>query len=138
MVIHLKDATNIISDAKSVWKICKDLLEAEDAVDRDKEHFWVFHLDSQNKIKFLELVSLGILNSSIVLPREVFTRAVGERSAQVIIAHNHPSGDQTPSADDIAVTKRLAKAGEILGIELLDHIVVTQSGFTSFREKSLM
>ena len=138
MVIHLKDSTNIISDAKSVWKVCKDLLEAEDVVDRDKEHFWVFHLDSRNKIKFLELVSLGILNSSIVHPREVFTRAVGERSAQVIIAHNHPSGDQNPSTDDIAVTKRLAKAGEILGIELLDHIVITQSSFTSFREKALM
>ncbi len=138
MVIHLKDTTNIISDAKSVWQICKDLLKAEDAVDQDKEHFWVFHLDSRNKIKFLELVSLGILNSSMVHPREVFTRAVGERSAQVIIAHNHPSGDQSPSADDVAVTKRLAKAGEILGIEVLDHIIVTQSGFTSFREKSLM
>ena len=83
-------------------------------------------------------MSLGILNSSIVHPREVFTRAVGERSAQVIIAHNHPSGDPHPSEDDITVTKRLAKAGEILGIELLDHIIVTQSGFTSFREKSLM
>ncbi|MCX6732326.1 MAG: DNA repair protein RadC [Candidatus Roizmanbacteria bacterium] len=134
----MNDTTNIISDEKSVWKVCKDLLEAEDAVDQDKEHFWVFHLDSRNKIKFLELVSLGILNSSIVHPREVFTRAVGERSAQVIIAHNHPSGDQSPSADDIAVTKRLAKAGEILGIEVLDHIVVTQTTFTSFRERSLL
>lgn len=137
MVIHLKDTTNIITDAKSLWKVCKDLLETEDAIDRDKEHFWVFHLDSRNKIKLIELVSLGILNSSLVHPREVFTRAVGERSAQVIVAHNHPSGDPHPSEDDITVTKRLAKAGEILGIELLDHLVVTETGFTSFREKNL-
>jgi len=137
MVIYLKDSTKIISDSVAVWKICKDLLKAEDPVDRDKEHFWVFHLDSRNKIKFVELVSLGILNSSMVHPREVFTRAVGERSAQVIVAHNHPSGDPTPSEDDITVTKRLVRAGDILGIELLDHLVITEKGFTSFREKNL-
>ena len=137
MVIYLKDSTKIISDSQAVWKVCKDLLHTEDQIDRDKEHFWVFHLDSRNKIKFVELVSLGILNSSIVHPREVFTRAVGDRSAQVIVAHNHPSGDPKPSEDDITVTKRLVKAGDILGIELLDHLVVTEKGFTSFREKNL-
>ncbi len=137
MIIHLKDSKKIISDSKTVWKICRDLLQAEDAVDKDKEHFWVFLLDSRCKIKLLELVSLGILNSSLVHPREVFTRAVGERSAQVIVAHNHPSGDPTPSEDDITVTKRLAKAGDILGIELLDHLVITETGFTSLREKNL-
>ena len=137
MVIYLKDSTKIISDSKAVWKICKDLLQAEDLIDRDKEHFWVFHLDSRNKIKFVELVALGILNSSLVHPREVFTRAVGDRSAQVIVAHNHPSGDPTPSEDDITVTKRLVKAGDILGIEVLDHLVITEKGFTSFREKNL-
>jgi len=137
MVIYLKDSTKIISDSVAVWKICKDLLQSEDPIDRDKEHFWVFHLDSRNKIKFVELVALGILNSSLVHPREVFTRAVGDRSAQVIVAHNHPSGDPTPSEDDITVTKRLVKAGDILGIEVLDHLVITEKGFTSFREKNL-
>ncbi len=138
MIIHLKDSTTIVSEPKAIWNITKDLLEAEDEIDRDKEHFWVFHLDVRNRIKLIDLVSLGTLNSSLVHPREVFTRAVAERSAQIIIAHNHPSGESNPSEDDIDLTKRLVKAGELLGIELIDHIIVTLSSFISFKEKSLI
>ena len=138
MIIHLKDLTKIVSEPKAIWNITKDLLMAEDEIDRDKEHLWVFHLNSRNQIKLIELVSLGILNSSLIHPREVFTRAVGERAAQIIIAHNHPSGEVTPSEDDLVITKRLVKAGEILGIELIDHLVVTATGFTSFKKKGLI
>jgi DNA repair protein RadC len=137
MIIHLKDSTKIVFSPESVWDITKELLGTEDEIDRDKEHFWVFHLDVRNRIKLIELVSLGTLNASLVHPREVFTRAVGERSAQIIIVHNHPSGDHTPSVDDIGLTKRLAKAGELLGIELIDHLVVTATGYTSFKQKAL-
>jgi DNA repair protein RadC len=138
MIIHLKDLTKIVSEPKAIWNITKDLLKAEDLIDQDKEHLWVFHLNSRNQIKLIELVSLGILNSSLIHPREVFTRAVGERAAQIIIAHNHPSGEVTPSEDDLVITKRLVKAGEILGIELIDHLVVTAIGFTSFKKKGLI
>ena len=138
MIIHLKDLTKIVSEPKAIWNITKDLLKAEDEIDQDKEHLWVFHLNSRNQIKLIELVSLGILNSSLIHPREVFTRAVGERAAQIIIAHNHPSGEVTPSEDDLAITKRLVKAGEILGIEVIDHLVVTTTGFTSFKKKGLI
>lgn len=137
MIIHLKDLTKIVSTPKAIWNITKDLLLAEDKIDRDKEHFWVFHLDNRNRIKLIDLVSLGILNSSIVHPRETFRRAVIEGSAQIIIAHNHPSGEATPSEDDLTVTKRLVKAGEILGIELIDHLIITLTGFTSMKEKAL-
>ena len=138
MIIHLKDLTKIVSEPKAIWNRTKDLLKAEDEIDQDKEHLWVFHLNSRNQIKLIELVSLGILNSSLIHPREVFTRAVGERAAQIIIAHNHPSGEVTPSEDDLAITKRLVKAGEILGIELIDHLVVTTTGYTSFKQKGLI
>ena len=138
MIIHLKDLTKIVSEPKVIWNITKDLLKAEDLIDQDKEHLWVFHLNSRNQIKLIELVSLGILNSSLIHPREVFTRAVGERAAQIIIAHNHPSGEVTPSEDDLVITKKLVKAGEILGIELIDHLVVTATGFTSFKKKGLI
>ena len=138
MIIKISEDKKEIVKPDDIYRILTDFLKSEDKVDQDKEHFWVFHLDCRNKIKLLELVSLGTLNSSLVHPREVFTRAVGERSAQIIIAHNHPSGEATPSEDDISITKRLVKAGEILGIELLDHIVITQSSFTSFKEKSLI
>ena len=137
MIIHLKDFTKIVSSPKAIWNITKDLLLAEDKIDQDKEHFWVFHLDNRNRIKLIDLVSLGILNSSIVHPRETFRRAVIEGSAQIIIAHNHPSGEATPSEDDLVVTKRLVKAGEILGIELIDHLIITLTGFTSLKEKAL-
>jgi len=137
MIIHLKDLTKIVSSPKAIWNITKDLLLAEDKIDQDKEHFWVFHLDNRNRIKLIDLVSLGILNSSIVHPRETFRRAVIEGSAQIIIAHNHPSGEATPSEDDLTVTKRLVKAGEILGIELIDHLIITLAGFTSMKEKAL-
>jgi len=137
MIIHLKDLTKIVSSPKAIWNITKDLLLAEDKIDQDKEHFWVFHLDNRNRIKLIDLVSLGILNSSIVHPRETFRRAVIEGSAQIIIAHNHPSGEATPSEDDLTVTKRLIRAGEILGIELIDHLIITLAGFTSMKEKAL-
>ena len=137
MIIHLNDLTKIVSSPKAIWNITKDLLLAEDKIDQDKEHFWVFHLDNRNRIKLIDLVSLGILNSSIVHPRETFRRAVIEGSAQIIIAHNHPSGEATPSEDDLTVTKRLVKAGEILGIELIDHLIITLTGFTSMKEKAL-
>ena len=137
MIIKISEDKKEILKPQDIYQILTDCLRSEDKVDRDKEHFWVFHLDCRNKIKLLELVSLGTLNSSLVHPREVFTRAVGERSAQIIIAHNHPSGEHTPSEDDIVLTKRLAKAGELLGIELIDHLVVTATGYTSFKQKAL-
>ena len=138
MIIKISERLKEIVKPDDIYRILTDCLKSEDKVDRDKEHFWVFHLDCRNKIKLLELVSLGTLNSSLVHPREVFTRAVGERSAQIIIAHNHPSGEAMPSEDDIALTKRLVKAGELLGIELIDHIIVTNSSYTSFKAKSLI
>jgi len=138
MIIKISENKKEILRPADIYRILSDYLRSEDKVDRDKEHFWVFQLDCRNKIKLLELVSLGTLNSSLVHPREVFTRAVGERSAQIIIAHNHPSGEANPSEDDIALTKRLVNAGDLLGIELIDHIIVTNSSFISFKEKSLI
>jgi len=138
MIIKVSEDKKEILKPADIYQILSDCLKSEDEVDRDKEHFWVFHLDCRNKIKLLELVSLGTLNSSIVHPREVFTRAVGERSAQVIIAHNHPSGVVEPSDDDLSLTKRLVKAGDLLGIELIDHIIVTNDSYISLKEKSLI
>jgi DNA repair protein RadC len=83
-------------------------------------------------------VSVGSLDSSIVHPREVFEEAIKNKAASVIFAHNHPSGDPEPSEDDLAITKRLVEAGKILGIEVLDHVIVTKTGFLSFKEKGLI
>jgi DNA repair protein RadC len=106
--------------------------------DSRKEYFLVLLLDGKNRIIRRVQVSEGSLNQSIVHPREVFSPAVRESAAAVILVHNHPSGDPAPSAEDIAVTRRLREAGEIMGIRVLDHIVVGDGEFVSFVERGLL
>ncbi|EMS74152.1 RadC family protein [Ruminiclostridium cellobioparum] len=100
-----------------------------------KEIFKALLLDTKNQIIKIVDVSMGSLNSSIVHPREVFSEAVKYGSNSIIFVHNHPSGDPTPSAEDLQTTQRLEKAGSILGIKVLDHIVVGDGKFVSFKEK---
>lgn len=104
----------------------------------DRESFVVILLDTQNQIRGLEVVSVGTLDASLVHPRETFRLAVKEGAASIIIAHNHPSGDPTPSAEDRSVTRQLRSAGELLGIDVLDHVIVGEGRFVSFVEAGLM
>jgi DNA repair protein RadC len=103
-----------------------------------REHFRVLLLDTKNKVLGMEEISIGSLNTSLVHPREVFRPAIRKACASVILIHNHPSGDPTPSSEDIAVTRRLYEAGRLLGIEVLDHVVIGDGKFVSFREKGLL
>ena len=106
----------------------------------DRECFVALLLDGKNRIVALHLVSLGSLNQSIVTPRETFKAAILANSAAIILAHNHPTGDLTPSSEDIAITRRLKEAGDLLGIRVLDHIIVdTDTGDNkSFTEMGLL
>ncbi len=108
--------------------------------DPDRENFAVIMLNGKNKIIGLHVVSQGSLNQSVVHPRETFKAAILANAAGIILAHNHPSGDTAPSQEDKAVTKRLAEAGELLGIKVLDHVVVdTETGnYLSFVEEGLL
>lgn len=105
-----------------------------------QEHFVVMLLDIKNKVRGIQTVHIGGLNSSIVEPRSVFRSAiVAGNIGSILIGHNHPSGDVTPSAEDITVTRRLRDAGEILGIQVIDHIIVGEGGaYTSFRGRGLL
>lgn len=103
-----------------------------------KEHFVTLHLDTKHQIVGEEVVSVGSLNASIVHPREIFKTALKRSAAAVICAHNHPSGDPTPSEEDIQVTQRLVAAGRILGVEVLDHIVIGDKRYISLRERGFM
>ena len=105
---------------------------------RRKEVFVALLLDARHRLRRVEQVSEGTLNSSVVHPREVFAPALREGAAALIVAHNHPSGDPTPSAEDRDVTVRLADAGRLLGVRLLDHVVVGDPGFLSMRERGLL
>lgn len=103
-----------------------------------KEHFLILSLDSRNYLIRENIVSVGTLNANLVHPREVFKEAIDSRAASVILAHNHPSGDPEPSEDDLIITKRLIEAGKIMGIDILDHIIITKTKVFSFKEKKLI
>ncbi len=104
---------------------------------KKKEHFVVLSLDTRNHPIDIQIVSIGNLNSSIVHPREVFKEAISSCAASVIFVHNHPSGDPEPSEEDIKLTKRLVEVGEILGIEVLDHIIVCDRNYVSMKARKL-
>ncbi|MCM3625530.1 DNA repair protein RadC [Brevibacillus borstelensis] len=105
----------------------------------DREQFFLLCLNTKNEPTAIHTVSVGSLDASIVHPREVFKTAILSNSASVIVAHNHPSGDPTPSGEDIQVTKILQQAGELLGITVLDHIIVgTEGAYVSLKEGGYM
>ncbi len=103
-----------------------------------KEHFKVLFLNTKNEILSAENTSIGNLNSSIVHPREVFRNAVKKGAAAIIVIHNHPSGNPTPSQNDLDITRRLEEAGQLLGIPVLDHLIIGDGIFISLKEKMLM
>ena len=108
-----------------------------DIRDQPKEHFLCLYLNARNQLIHKEIISIGSLSASIVHPREVFGVAVSHTAASIILAHNHPSGDVTPSSDDIALTRRLRSAGELMGIEILDHIIIGAMDYLSLKERGL-
>ncbi|WP_066194435.1 MULTISPECIES: RadC family protein [Gracilibacillus] len=103
-----------------------------------QEHFVCLYLNTKNQVLHRQTIFIGGLNSSIVHPREVFREAVRRSAASIICAHNHPSGDPSPSQEDIHVTKRLADSGKMIGIDLLDHIIIGDNTFISLKEKGYL
>ena len=102
--------------------------------DNSREHFVAFYLDGASHVASYSIISIGTANSTIVSPREVFQRAVLIGAVSFIVAHNHPSGNLDPSREDISLTQRLHDAGDLLGIRLLDHIIVSNTEFLSMNE----
>jgi DNA repair protein RadC len=133
-MVLLRHSTITIDQATDAVSVFQGLFAHEDRIDQDKEHFYVMHLDSRRHISLVELVAIGVLNDVRIHPRETFRRAVVEGTASIIVAHNHPSGEVTPSENDIKVTTHLFKAGDVLHIPLLDHIVFTKTSYYSFRQ----
>ena len=102
------------------------------------EQFRILGLNTKNHVMFQHIVSTGTLNASLVHPRETFRTLIRRACAATVLVHNHPSGDPTPSHDDIVLTKSLFQSGEIIGINVLDHIIVGQGRYVSFKEKGLI
>lgn len=102
------------------------------------ERFCILHLNTKNHVIQKDIISIGTLNSAIVHPREVFRSAIKRSSASILLAHNHPSGDPAPSPEDIQMTKRLVEVGDVVGIDVLDHIIIGDNRFHSLKEQGLM
>ena len=119
-------------NSEKSFSSAKDIVQYLDEFrNEDREYFIVIGLDTKNKPIYREIAHIGTANSTLIHPREVFRKAIMMSSVSVIVAHNHPSGDVEPSSEDIKVTKMLKKAGEILEIKLLDHLIISRNDFKS-------
>lgn len=123
----------IINKPEIIFDLLKDTIGIQ-----QKEHFVVMSLDTRNGLIAIDTISIGILDASLVHPREVFDCAVSRSAAKIILSHNHPSGIIAPSEDDLEITKRLITAGKIMGIDVIDHLIISPKEFYSFKEKHLM
>lgn len=122
-----------IRSPQDAYDLFKSFLE-----DKDREHFIVVSLDTKNQPVSINICHIGSLNASIVSPREVMKSAILSSAASIMVAHNHPSGETTESREDVEVTKRLAEAGKLMGIELLDHIIIGDGKYNSLKEKGVI
>ena len=126
------DCSRRIRHAGDVWAI----LHEYGTTTKTQEHFVVLYLNTRHNVLAVQTVHIGSLNGVDIHPREVFRGAIMAGAHSIIIAHNHPGGDPTPGTDDLKVTERLRKVGDLLGIPVLDHVIVTVDHFTSLREEA--
>lgn len=133
-----------IREPPQVYRLVRPLMDAAGGGDGAQESFWILLLDTRNKIIGTPVECVrGLLDSAPIHPREVFREAVRQSAASIVLAHNHPSGDPTPSKKDVDITKRLVEASRILGIRIIDHVICGRPsdmtpGFVSLREKNLV
>ncbi|NOU17424.1 MAG: DNA repair protein [Bacteroidales bacterium] len=128
----------IIRSSDDVFKIMKEILLREDKIDREKEHFWVVGLANNLRIRYVELISMGSVSNTVVEPMNVFRWSVMKGCVQVIMVHNHPSGNLKPSAIDIDLTDHLFQVGRILNINVLDHLIISTKSYMSFADTKLL
>ena len=139
LMTYERSRSPLISNPMVAAQVLWDVLKMEDPADQDKEHFWAFGLNTKNLCLYLDLVHLGTLDRSLVAPRDVFRMAIAKGAASLLIGHNHPSGDPTPSAEDRNLLKTLKEAGNILNIKILDSIIIGYQGdYYSFIEHNEM
>jgi len=132
MLVREGSGVEKADNASCIAKLCSDMQ------DLDHEEFRVLMLSSRNEVIGKQTVSMGTLDQTLIHPREVFKAAILASAAGIILVHNHPSGDSKPSEDDKSATRKLNKASEILGIELLDHLIIGCGNHTSLKEEGLM
>ncbi len=134
-----KRALNVDEEIYPLIRTPKDVADEVANIRRNKkENFIVLYLNARNQVIDKETISIGTLNANIVHPREVFKPALANSAANIVLVHNHPSGDPSPSQDDLQLTNRIVKAGELMGIEVLDHVIVTEKDYCSLKDKGMV
>lgn len=129
---------HIVKDAEPLRSVHDLLARLDDIRTRQQEHVTCLSLDGGQRLLAQRTISIGTLDTAIAHPREVFADAIADRAASVVVAHNHPSGDVRPSKKDIELTQQLAAAGQLIGVPLRDHLIVSKSGYFSFRAHHLL
>ena len=122
-----------VNRPEKVFEIMRSVLKSEDEIDKKKEHFWVVGVNANLVVEYIELVSLGILDKSVVAPREIFRLAIMKAVDRIFLVHNPPSGNVKPSISDIQLTRQLVEAGKIIGINVIDHIIISENDYYSMR-----
>jgi len=139
MLIKLTEAQRIrITTEDDLFYTMQGILEKEEKTDQNREHFWVVGLENNNRVLYIELISLGSVNKTIVEPMEVFSMAMRERAVRIMLVHNHPSGSLQVSGEDVEVTDRLYQAGQLFKVPVVDHMIINLKSYMSFRASGLL
>jgi DNA repair protein RadC len=139
MQVKLTEVEKIrVLNSEDIYSVMQRVLMRENKIERNKEHFWIIGLAQNNRILYIELISLGTINKTLVEPMEVFSIALQKRSVKVLLIHNHPSGAVKASEEDKDITDRLIQVGNIIKIKVMDHLIITEKKYNSFRDTGLM
>jgi DNA repair protein RadC len=139
MDIKLTEEERIkILNSDDIYGIMQKILLRENKIDQNREHFWVIGLENNNRILFIELISLGSVNKAIAEPMEVFSFALQKRAVKIILCHNHPSGELKPSETDKDISDRLIQVGIIVNTEVIDHLIISNKSYLSFKDIGLL
>lgn len=144
-IIVNKYKVKLVKESARTYNIDKTIRSPRDAANvirsifdtatMTQEHLMMITLDTKNKVTGAFLVSIGTLNSAVTHPRDIFQRAILLNAAAIVISHNHPSGDPTPSPEDIQLTERMVKVGEVLGVSVLDHVIIGDDDYSSLKQE---
>jgi DNA repair protein RadC len=139
MDIQLTEAEKIkVLNSDDIYSIMQKVLLREQKIDQNREHFWVIGLENNQRILFIELISLGTVNKALVEPMEVFSLALQKRAVKIVLCHNHPSGELKPSEADKDITDKLIQVGLIVNTPVVDHLIISNKSYLSFVDIGLL
>ena len=139
MNVRLSKAQKIqILNSSDIYKVMQQVLLRENKIRRNQEHFWAVGLDNDNKVLFIELIALGAVNRVNANPPDIFRMGIYKLAVKMILVHNHPSGNITPSKADKDFTDKILKVGKLINIEVIDHLVISEDNYTSLADKGII